>query len=261
MHRPAAARRRLGGGSGCRTCWRRGSRKKWRAPSRGNVAVLPRGVGEVWHRPGGPDVFGDRCRAGTTSALTVISSPPGYLDSRLRVRGSRLSRAPRRAAGRTFPAQWYDARLVGPWGRRGCGDRSLARAVRPERFSWARLSAIACRRPYDRAVDAERRRRCRRRFPVDGALASILPELDGRVWPTRLQMLPSNPHPPRQLPHAISTRGGWDYAQQLPGGAIAFGGCRDAGGTAERTSDATITAPVQAALERRFAEVMGARRP
>ena len=93
---------------------------------------------------------------------------------------------------------------------------------------------------------------------VDGALASILPELEGRVWPTRLQMLASNPHPPGLLPHAISTRWGWDYLQQLPGGPIAFGGCRDFGGTAERTSDATVTEPVQGALERRFAEVIGA---
>jgi len=92
---------------------------------------------------------------------------------------------------------------------------------------------------------------------VDGALASILPELEGRVWPTRLQMLASNPHTPGRLPHAISTRWGWDYAQQLPGGAIAFGGCRDVGGTDERTSDAAVTEPVQMALERRFAEVIG----
>jgi gamma-glutamylputrescine oxidase len=93
---------------------------------------------------------------------------------------------------------------------------------------------------------------------VDGALGSILPELEGRVWPTRLQMLASTKHPAGRLPHAISTRWGWDYAQQLPGGAIALGGCRDVGGAAERTSDATISEPVQAALERRFTEVIGA---
>ena len=93
---------------------------------------------------------------------------------------------------------------------------------------------------------------------VDGALASILPELEGRVWPTRLQMIASGPHPPGRLPHAISTRWGWDYAQQLADGTIAFGGCRDVGGAAERTSDANVSEPVQAALERRFTEVIGA---
>jgi gamma-glutamylputrescine oxidase len=92
---------------------------------------------------------------------------------------------------------------------------------------------------------------------VDGALSSVLPELEGRVWPMRLQMLASGPHPPGLLAHAIGTRWGWDYAQQLPDGTIAFGGCRDAGGDAERTMDTEVTAPVQEALERRFREVLG----
>lgn len=91
---------------------------------------------------------------------------------------------------------------------------------------------------------------------VDGALASLLPELEGRVWPTRLQMLASGPHAPGLLPHAIGTRWGWDYAQQLQDGTIAFGGCRDAGGPAERTTDGDVSRPVQAALERRFNEVV-----
>lgn len=93
---------------------------------------------------------------------------------------------------------------------------------------------------------------------VDGALASVLPELAGRVRPNRLQMLASGPHPPGLLPHAIGMRWGWDYAQQLPDGTIAFGGCRDVGGSAERTADTEVTAPVQEALERRFTEVLGA---
>jgi glycine/D-amino acid oxidase-like deaminating enzyme len=90
---------------------------------------------------------------------------------------------------------------------------------------------------------------------VDGGLAGILPELEGRVRPIRLQMLASAPHAPGLLPHALGTRWGWDYGQQLPDGTIAFGGCRDAGGDAEQTLDAEPTAPVQAALERRFTEV------
>jgi glycine/D-amino acid oxidase-like deaminating enzyme len=92
---------------------------------------------------------------------------------------------------------------------------------------------------------------------VDGALASILPELEGRVVPMRLQMLAAGPHPAGLLPHAVSARWGWDYAQQLPDGTIAFGGCRDAGGADERTSDTAVTAAVQDALERRFNDVVG----
>lgn len=93
---------------------------------------------------------------------------------------------------------------------------------------------------------------------VDGVLAAILPELQDRVWPVRLQMLASSRHEPGALPHAIGTRWGWDYAQQLPDGTIAFGGCRDVGGQSERTTEALPTPVVQSALDRRFTEVMGA---
>jgi glycine/D-amino acid oxidase-like deaminating enzyme len=92
---------------------------------------------------------------------------------------------------------------------------------------------------------------------VDGGLANILPELEGRVWPMRLQMLASSSHPPGLLPYALGTRWGWDYGQQLPDGTIAFGGCRDVGGDTERTTDASPTELVQRALERRFQEVTG----
>ena len=92
---------------------------------------------------------------------------------------------------------------------------------------------------------------------VDGALSSVLPELNDRVWPMRLQMLASRPHPVGLLPHAVSSRWGWDYAQQLPDGTIALGGCRDVGGGAERTTETSITESVQNALEQRFKEIVG----
>jgi gamma-glutamylputrescine oxidase len=92
---------------------------------------------------------------------------------------------------------------------------------------------------------------------VDGALVKVLPELEGRVWPMRLQMMASGPHPAGLLPHALGTRWGWDYAQQLADTTIAFGGCRDVGGEGERTSDMTPTAGVQHALDLRFRDVTG----
>ena len=92
---------------------------------------------------------------------------------------------------------------------------------------------------------------------VDGALSTVLPELSDRVWPMRLQMLASRPHRGGLLPHAVSSRSGWDYAQQLPDGTIALGGCRDVGGDAERTTDTSVTDVVQGALEQRFREMTG----
>ena len=164
-----------------------------------------------------------------------------------------------------FPVEWYD----GPLGR---GVRVTEDAVidplarcRAE----AELVSTAGARLFEQSPAVRLTRdavetsggvvRCRVTVvAVDGALASVLPELEGRVWPTRLQMLASSPHAPGLLPHAISTRWGWDYAQQLTDGTIAFGGCRDVGGTAERTSDTSISESVQSALDRRFNEVVGA---
>lgn len=163
-----------------------------------------------------------------------------------------------------FPAQWYD----GPLGRgmlvaddavidplaRCRLEAGLVSSAGARLFEQSPAVALA-----PRAVETpDGVIRCRLTIvAVDGALASILPELEGRAWPTRLQMFASSPHPPGRLPHAISTRWGWDYLQQLPGGTIAFGGCRDVGGAAERTNDTTVSEPVQAALERRFTQVIG----
>jgi gamma-glutamylputrescine oxidase len=92
---------------------------------------------------------------------------------------------------------------------------------------------------------------------IDGALGRVLPEFEGRVWPMRLQMMATGPHPAGTLPHAIGTRWGWDYGQQLADGTIAFGGCRDVAGDDERTDDTMPTDAVQSALARRFQDVTG----
>lgn len=164
----------------------------------------------------------------------------------------------------SFPVAWYDGPL-------GSGVHVIDDAV-IDPLARCRLEAEAVAISgaqlfeYSKVVLMEEGRvqttdgvvRCRLVIvAVDGALATILPELQDRVWPMRLQMLASGPHPAGLLPHAISSRGGWDYAQQLPDGTIAFGGCRDVGGDAERTTDGTVTDPVQRALEQRFREVIG----
>jgi gamma-glutamylputrescine oxidase len=164
----------------------------------------------------------------------------------------------------TFPVRWYDGPL-------GSGVQVIDDAVidpltrcRLEAEAVATSGAHLFEHSKVEAMEEGRVQttdgvvRCRVVIvAVDGALATILPELRGRVWPMRLQMLASRPHPPGLLPHAISSRGGWEYAQQLPDGTIAFGGCRDVGGDAERTTDVTVTDPVQRALEQRFREVIG----
>ena len=163
-----------------------------------------------------------------------------------------------------FPASWYDGPLgsgllipddavIDPLAR--CRLEAADAVARGARLFEHSSAASLSRGAVETANGAVR---CRLTIvAVDGGLSAVLPELSDRVWPMRLQMLASGPHPPGLLPHAISARWGWDYAQQLPDGTIALGGCRDVGGDAERTTDSTVTAFVQEALERRFREMTG----
>jgi glycine/D-amino acid oxidase-like deaminating enzyme len=163
-----------------------------------------------------------------------------------------------------FPATWYEGTL-------GAGvlvpdDAAIDPLARCRAEAAAAMSGGARlfeRTPADRLMKGRVETingavKCRVAIvAVDGALATVLPELEGRVWPVRLQMMATGPHPAGLLPHAIGTRWGWDYAHQLPDGTIAFGGCRDTGGEAERTLDTTPTPDVKSALDRRFREVTG----
>lgn len=83
---------------------------------------------------------------------------------------------------------------------------------------------------------------------VDGGLERVLPELQGRVRSTRLQMLATAPVG-RRFPRPVYARWGYDYWQQLPSGAIALGGCRDRFADDEWTTEAVPTEPVQACLD------------
>jgi glycine/D-amino acid oxidase-like deaminating enzyme len=83
---------------------------------------------------------------------------------------------------------------------------------------------------------------------VDGRLEMILPELSSRVRSARLQMLATAPAPEVDFPRPTYARWGLDYWQQLADRRIVLGGCRDAGGDAEWTTDDRPTASIQSAL-------------
>lgn len=84
---------------------------------------------------------------------------------------------------------------------------------------------------------------------VDGRLASVLPELDGRARTARLQMLATAPAPEVRFPYPVYYRWGFEYWQQLPDGCIALGGFRDVAGEEEWTTEATPSPRVQGLLE------------
>jgi len=96
---------------------------------------------------------------------------------------------------------------------------------------------------------------------LDGALATVLPELAPRVRSVRLQMLATAPTSEVTVPHPVYTRWGYEYWQQTVDGRIALGGFRDVGGDAEWTADATPSATVQRALERYLRERIGVQAP
>lgn len=96
---------------------------------------------------------------------------------------------------------------------------------------------------------------------VDGRLEQVLPELAGRVRTARLQMLATAPTLEVRTRHAVYSRYGYEYWQQLPDGAIALGGMRDRGGEGEWTDVAEPAEPVQSLLETYLREVIGVTAP
>ena len=84
---------------------------------------------------------------------------------------------------------------------------------------------------------------------VDGRLEKILPGLTGRIRTARLQMLATAPTTAVSFPRPVYWRHGFEYWQQLPGGAIALGGFRDHALEQEWTTEAQPTDFIQGRLE------------
>ncbi len=167
-----------------------------------------------------------------------------------------------------LPAEWY----AGPEGEglriptdgvfqplqrcRLLAERAVARGARLLEHS------AACAIAGDRVVTDRGEVRCGAVIvAVDGRLEQLLPELSGRVRTARLQMLATAPTTAYATPHAVYSRYGYEYWQQLPDGAIALGGMRDRGGEAEWTDVAAPAEPVQSLLESHLRERLGVRAP
>jgi glycine/D-amino acid oxidase-like deaminating enzyme len=94
---------------------------------------------------------------------------------------------------------------------------------------------------------------------VDGGLERLVPSLVGRVRTARLQMLATEPVGRVVTERPVYARWGFDYWQQLPGGVVALGGCRDRFMESEWTSEAAPTAKVQGCLDSLLASRVGVR--
>jgi gamma-glutamylputrescine oxidase len=92
---------------------------------------------------------------------------------------------------------------------------------------------------------------------VDGGLAALVPSLANAVSTWRLQMLGTAPVGRTLSRHAVYSRFGYDYWQQLPDGRVTLGGGRDVGGEAERDAALCTTIEVQSHLDRVLREQIG----
>jgi glycine/D-amino acid oxidase-like deaminating enzyme len=92
---------------------------------------------------------------------------------------------------------------------------------------------------------------------TDGYPSGLLGELEGLIVPTRGQVIATEPIEERlfEVPHY--GRHGFDYWHQAPDGRIVAGGFRDVSLETEFTADEVTTPPVQTALERFVASLMG----
>jgi glycine/D-amino acid oxidase-like deaminating enzyme len=93
---------------------------------------------------------------------------------------------------------------------------------------------------------------------TDGSGRGLLPELDEVIWPTRGQVVATEPLPQRLFDCPHYARNGFDYWQQLPDGRIVLGGFRDFSIMTELTDVEETTPVIQEALDGFLAELLGA---
>jgi gamma-glutamylputrescine oxidase len=92
---------------------------------------------------------------------------------------------------------------------------------------------------------------------TDGFTASVLPELDGLVVPTRGQVLITEPLADVRYLQPHYARDGYDYWHQRPDGRLVIGGNRDAAPAEEETAVEETTPVVQERIEALAARLMG----
>jgi gamma-glutamylputrescine oxidase len=94
---------------------------------------------------------------------------------------------------------------------------------------------------------------------TDGYPSGLLGPLEGLIVPTRAQMLATDPLPELWFERPHYGRHGFDYWHQRPDGTLLVGGFRDVSMESEFTAEEGVTEPIQQALERFVAGLVGFR--
>lgn len=92
---------------------------------------------------------------------------------------------------------------------------------------------------------------------TDGYGHGLVPELKDFIWPTRGQVIVTEPLDRVLYDRPHYARQGFDYWQQLPDRRIVLGGFRDVSIMDELTDDEVTTPTIQASLEKFMAELVG----
>ena len=161
-----------------------------------------------------------------------------------------------------FAAEWRDE-LPGRIGERfpaaifHPGDAALQPARWVRQLAAHAVEAGVDLREHDRVQSLEALDADRVVVATDGYPSGLLGELEGSIIPTRGQMLATEPLAERVFACPHYGRHGFDYWQQTPDGRVLAGGFRDYALDTEFTADETTTTPIQGALERFVADVVG----
>ncbi|MDP8910563.1 MAG: FAD-binding oxidoreductase [Actinomycetota bacterium] len=92
---------------------------------------------------------------------------------------------------------------------------------------------------------------------LDGWTSELVPELARAVWPTRGQVLATEPLPERLFDCPMYARGGYDYWQQTEDRRLVVGGFRDRAEKTEYTAEEETTPFIQAQIEQFVTELLG----
>ena len=161
-----------------------------------------------------------------------------------------------------FDAEWLDDV---PGGAAGLFHGAISHphdgSIQPARFV-RRLAALASEagaeiREHDLVEDVEALDADCVLVATDGYGHGLVPELADHVWPTRGQVIASEPLDRVLYDRPHYARQGFDYWQQLPDGRILLGGFRDVSILDELTDVEETTPTIQSSLESFLQELAG----
>ena len=161
-----------------------------------------------------------------------------------------------------FHAEWLDdlpGHLAGTFhgGVHHAGDGTIQPARFVRRLAARAAAAGAEIREHERVDDVTALDADQVLVATDGYGHGLVPELADVIWPTRGQVIVSEPLDRVLYDRPHYARQGFDYWQQLPDGRVLLGGFRDVSIMDELTDVEETTPTIQASLEQFMAELLG----